>query len=115
VSAGGDHELVREDGTVQESGGVVLVHEWKDRRLPPAAGYIGSRCTGARALCGDRVVVEPADGLPARRPGTSSQSHSVASAAEVDVDLAQRAVAVFVNACGSPGPTTRRRRPDDSL
>jgi hypothetical protein len=45
VSAGGDHELVREDGTVQESGGVVLVHEWKEPPELPAGrrGYIGSR------------------------------------------------------------------------
>lgn len=45
VSAGGDHELVREDGAVQESGGVVLIHESAEPPELPAGlrGYIGSR------------------------------------------------------------------------
>ena len=45
VIAGGDHELVREDGTVQESGGVVLVHECDAPPDLPTGrrGYIGSR------------------------------------------------------------------------
>jgi hypothetical protein len=45
VGSGGEYELVREDGAVQESGGVVLVHEWAEPPEVPAGnrGYIGSR------------------------------------------------------------------------
>ena len=45
VTAGDDYELVREDGAVQESGGVVLVHAWTEPPELPTGrrGYIGSR------------------------------------------------------------------------
>jgi hypothetical protein len=45
VTAGEDYELVREDGAAQESGGVVLVHEWREPPELPTGrrGYIGSR------------------------------------------------------------------------
>lgn len=45
VTVGGEHDLVREDGTVQDSGGVVLVHEWDEPPELPTGrrGYIGSR------------------------------------------------------------------------
>jgi hypothetical protein len=45
VRAGGAFELVREDGAVQGSGGVVLVHESEEPPELPTGrrGYIGSR------------------------------------------------------------------------
>jgi hypothetical protein len=45
VTAGAGYELVREDGAAQESGGVVLVHEWRSPPDLPTGrrGYIGSR------------------------------------------------------------------------
>jgi uncharacterized protein len=45
VTTGGDYALVREDGTAQESGGVVLVHAWEQPPELPTGnrGYIGSR------------------------------------------------------------------------
>jgi hypothetical protein len=45
VTAGGEYELVREDGAAEVSGGVVLVHEWHEPPELPTGrrGYLGSR------------------------------------------------------------------------
>ena len=45
VTAGGDYELIREDGVGEVSGGVVLVHEWDEPPYLPTGrrGYLGSR------------------------------------------------------------------------
>jgi hypothetical protein len=80
VTAGGDYELVREDGTGRSP--VAWCSSTSGRTAGGAAGrrgYIGSRLyRGRRALCGDRVVVEPADGLPRQGArGPLRQSHSV--------------------------------------
>ena len=72
VTAGGDYELVREDGTVQESGGVVLVHEWEAPPDLPTGrrGYIGSRLyRGPEAFVEIAWWSSPLMVFRAKRPG----------------------------------------------
>jgi hypothetical protein len=44
VTPGGEYELVRKDGAAEVSGGVVLVHEWREPPELPTGrrGYLGS-------------------------------------------------------------------------
>jgi hypothetical protein len=72
VTAGTDYELVREDGAVQESGGVVLVHEWTGPPELPTGnrGYIGSRLyRGADGCVEIAWWSSPLMVFRARRPG----------------------------------------------
>jgi hypothetical protein len=72
VTVGAGYELVREDGAAQESGGVVLVHEW---RAPPdlptgRRGYIGSRLyRGAEGYVEIAWWSSPLMVFRAKRPG----------------------------------------------
>lgn len=72
VTAGAGYELVREDGAVQESGGVVLVHRW---HAPPdlptgRRGYIGSRLyRGAEGYAEIAWWSSPLMIFRAQRPG----------------------------------------------
>jgi hypothetical protein len=72
VTEGADYELVREDGAVQESGGVVLVHEWEEPPEVPAdnRGYIGSRLyRGAEGFIEIAWWSSPLMVFRAQRPG----------------------------------------------
>jgi hypothetical protein len=72
VSPGTDYELVRADGTVQESGGVVLVNEWREPPEVPAGnrGYIGSRLyRGATGFIEIAWWSSPLMVFRAKRPG----------------------------------------------
>ncbi len=66
------YELVREDGAVQESGGVVLVHEWREPPELPTGrrGYIGSRLyRGAERYVEIAWWSSPLMVFRAKRPG----------------------------------------------
>ena len=72
VTAGGDYELVREDGTAEASGGVVLVHGWRQPPELPAGrrGYLGSRLyRGAEGYVEIAWWSSPLMVFRAKRPG----------------------------------------------
>jgi hypothetical protein len=72
VTAGGDYELVREDGVAEVSGGVVLVHEWDAPPDLPSGnrGYIGSRVyRGAEGYVEIAWWSSPLMVFRAKRPG----------------------------------------------
>jgi hypothetical protein len=72
VTAGGDYELVREDGVADVAGGVVLIHEWEEPPDVPTGrrGYLGSRLyRGAAGFVEVALWSSPLMVFRARRPG----------------------------------------------
>jgi hypothetical protein len=72
VTAGGEYELVREDGVAEVSGGVVLVHEWREPPELPTGrrGYLGSRLyRGAEGYVELARWSSPLMVFRAKRPG----------------------------------------------
>jgi hypothetical protein len=72
VTAGGEYELVQEDGVAEVSGGVVLVHEWREPPELPTGrrGYLGSRLyRGAEGYVELARWSSPLMVFRAKRPG----------------------------------------------
>jgi hypothetical protein len=82
VAAGGDYELVREHGTAEVAGGVVLVREWREPPELPTGrrGYIGSRLyRGAEGFVEIAWWSSPLMVFRAKRPGDLYVSGPVAT------------------------------------